>query len=175
MFRLASAAARVSGRRVPTGCYSRLAAACVASGSPSSSHPRAVSSLTSSQHTRSSTAASSSASQAPLRGAVSAAHRADFAPRFRALHAAAPFSSAAAGGFTDAPSQEVTAAAATEQVVGKPERLAFQAETLKLLDIVARSLYTDREIFVRELISNASDALEKVRSIVVWCSSCRSR
>ncbi len=39
----------------------------------------------------------------------------------------------------------------------------FQTETKKLLDIVIHSLYTDRDIFVRELISNGSDALEKMR------------
>ncbi|KAH8280416.1 hypothetical protein KR018_006686 [Drosophila ironensis] len=39
----------------------------------------------------------------------------------------------------------------------------FQAETRQLLDIVARSLYSDHEVFVRELVSNASDALEKFR------------
>ena len=39
----------------------------------------------------------------------------------------------------------------------------FQAETKKLLDIVIHSLYTERDVFVRELISNASDALEKFR------------
>jgi len=37
----------------------------------------------------------------------------------------------------------------------------FQAETKKLLDIVAKSLYSEVEIFVRELISNSSDALNK--------------
>lgn len=37
----------------------------------------------------------------------------------------------------------------------------FQAETKKLLDIVINSLYTERDVFIRELISNAADALEK--------------
>lgn len=41
--------------------------------------------------------------------------------------------------------------------------MEFQAETKKLLNIVANSLYTDKEVFVRELVSNASDALEKRR------------
>ncbi|TLD69839.1 molecular chaperone HtpG [Phragmitibacter flavus] len=39
----------------------------------------------------------------------------------------------------------------------------FQAEVRQLLDIVIHSLYTDSEIFARELVSNASDALEKMR------------
>jgi TNF receptor-associated protein 1 len=51
----------------------------------------------------------------------------------------------------------------TEKVAGPTSSLEFQAETRKLLDIVARSLYSDKEVFVRELISNASDALEKTR------------
>ena len=44
-----------------------------------------------------------------------------------------------------------------------PETHEFKAETRKLLNIVARSLYTDKEVFIRELISNSSDALEKLR------------
>ena len=39
----------------------------------------------------------------------------------------------------------------------------FQAEVKQVLDIVIHSLYTDKEVFVRELVSNASDALEKLR------------
>lgn len=39
----------------------------------------------------------------------------------------------------------------------------FKAETSKLLDIVTNSIYTDKEVFLRELLSNASDACEKFR------------
>uniref|UniRef100_A0A667IJH3 Heat shock protein 75 kDa, mitochondrial n=1 Tax=Lynx canadensis TaxID=61383 RepID=A0A667IJH3_LYNCA len=50
---------------------------------------------------------------------------------------------------------------------GSISKHEFQAETKKLLDIVARSLYSEKEVFIRELISNASDALEKLRHKLV--------
>ena len=46
-----------------------------------------------------------------------------------------------------------------------PESFEFQAEIKQVLDIVIHSLYTEKEIFVRELVSNASDSLEKLRHI----------
>ncbi|XP_053599602.1 heat shock protein 75 kDa, mitochondrial [Plodia interpunctella] len=54
-----------------------------------------------------------------------------------------------------------------ETTKGVAEKREFQAETRMLLDIVARSLYSDKEVFIRELISNASDALEKFRYLSV--------
>jgi len=43
------------------------------------------------------------------------------------------------------------------------EKRSFQAEVSRLLDIVAHSLYSEKEIFLRELISNASDACDRLR------------
>ncbi|SVA00341.1 uncharacterized protein METZ01_LOCUS53195 [marine metagenome] len=49
----------------------------------------------------------------------------------------------------------------------KPEVHKYQAEMQKLLEILVHSLYTEREIFLRELVSNASDALSKVQLITL--------
>jgi len=57
----------------------------------------------------------------------------------------------------------------TEQKKGEPmtethkTKFEFKAETKKLLDILVHSLYTSKDIFLRELISNSSDALDKLR------------
>lgn len=56
----------------------------------------------------------------------------------------------------------------TKQTVeSNKESFSFNADVSRLMDIIINSLYTKKEVFIRELISNASDALDKVRFISV--------
>jgi len=72
-------------------------------------------------------------------------------------------STASEAGATESSSE--AAEEPTIETVPPAQQLEFKAETRQLLDIVTHSLYTDKEVFLRELISNASDSLEKLRHL----------
>jgi molecular chaperone HtpG len=45
----------------------------------------------------------------------------------------------------------------------KPENRAFEADVSRLLHLMVHSVYSDKDVFLRELISNAADACERLR------------
>ena len=54
-----------------------------------------------------------------------------------------------------------------EQLKKNEEKFNFNVEVTRLMDIIINSLYTNKEVFIRELVSNSADACDKARFIAV--------
>lgn len=61
----------------------------------------------------------------------------------------------------------ITKAATTETEDAPTETYKFEAETGRIMDIIINSIYSDRDVFLRELISNSADAIEKKRFMAI--------
>lgn len=109
-------------------------------------------------------------------------HKLALAAVFVAAVGISPSSIVGNVGFVSALTEEETAAeasaaaAAAESLIKDSEpytppigsaAFEYEAEVHKMLDIVVNSLYTNKDVFLRELISNASDALDKIRFLSV--------